>query len=150
MVTILSWPQCVKEKSALVLVMAWCRQAPSHYLSQCWPRFMTPYGVTSHQVTMSWVLSCICMGPELGHHWVNPHFGWSSCQAKWHSYITNFFISATYGIYVCQHLLTSKKCTYVPLSPGNIFLGRSVLTYGWRHFQMHLHENKIFAVWLKM
>ena len=21
--------------------MAWCRQAPNHYLSQCWPRFMT-------------------------------------------------------------------------------------------------------------
>ena len=26
------------DKSTLVQVMAWCRQAPSHYLSQCWPR----------------------------------------------------------------------------------------------------------------
>ena len=26
------------EKSTLVQVMAWCRQAPSDYLSQCWPR----------------------------------------------------------------------------------------------------------------
>ena len=25
------------DKSALVQVMAWCRQATSHYLSQCWP-----------------------------------------------------------------------------------------------------------------
>ena len=25
-------------KSALVQVMAWCHQATSHYLSQCWPR----------------------------------------------------------------------------------------------------------------
>ena len=25
-------------------VMAWCRQATSHYLSQCWPRSMSPYG----------------------------------------------------------------------------------------------------------
>ena len=25
--------------------MAWCRQATSHYLSQCWPRSMSPYGV---------------------------------------------------------------------------------------------------------
>ena len=32
-------------KSTLVQVMAWCRQAPSHYLSQCWPRFLSPYGV---------------------------------------------------------------------------------------------------------
>ena len=33
-------------KSTLVQIMAWCRQATSHYLSQCWPRFMSPYGVT--------------------------------------------------------------------------------------------------------
>ena len=32
-------------KSTLVLVMDWCRQATSHYLSQCCPRFMWPYGV---------------------------------------------------------------------------------------------------------
>ena len=33
-------------KSALVQVMAWCRQATNHYLSQCWPRSLSPYGVT--------------------------------------------------------------------------------------------------------
>ena len=33
-------------KSTLVQVMAWCRQATSHYLSQCWPSFLSPYGVT--------------------------------------------------------------------------------------------------------
>ena len=32
------------DKSTLVQVMAWCRQATSHYLSQCWPRSMSPYG----------------------------------------------------------------------------------------------------------
>ena len=36
-------------KSTLVQVMAWCRQATSHCLSQCWPRFMSPYGVTRPQ-----------------------------------------------------------------------------------------------------
>ena len=36
-------------KSTLVQVMAWCRQATSHYLSQCWRRFMSPYGVTRSQ-----------------------------------------------------------------------------------------------------
>ena len=35
------------DKSALVQVMAWCRQATSHYLSQCWPWSLSPYGVTS-------------------------------------------------------------------------------------------------------
>ena len=33
--------------STMVQVMAWCHQATSHYLSQCWPRSMLPYGVTS-------------------------------------------------------------------------------------------------------
>ena len=37
------------DKSALVQVMACCNQATSHYLSQCWPRFMMPYGVTRPQ-----------------------------------------------------------------------------------------------------
>ena len=37
------------DKSTLVQVMAWCRQATSHYLSQCWPRSMTPCGITRPQ-----------------------------------------------------------------------------------------------------
>ena len=37
------------DPSTLVEVMAWCRQATSHYLSQCWPRFMSLYGVTRPQ-----------------------------------------------------------------------------------------------------
>ena len=34
------------DKSTLVQVMVWCRQATSHYLSQLWPRSMSPNGVT--------------------------------------------------------------------------------------------------------
>ena len=37
------------DKSTLVQVMAWCRQATSHYLSQCWPRSMSPNDVTRPQ-----------------------------------------------------------------------------------------------------
>ena len=37
------------DKSTLVQVMAWCRQATSHYLSQCWPRSVSPYGITRPQ-----------------------------------------------------------------------------------------------------
>ena len=29
--------------------MAWCRQATCHYLSQCWPRSVLPYGITRPQ-----------------------------------------------------------------------------------------------------
>ena len=35
--------------STLIQVMAWGCQAPSHYLSQCWPRALPPYGVTRPQ-----------------------------------------------------------------------------------------------------
>ena len=33
----------IDDKSTLFQVMAWCRQATSHYLSQCWPSSMSPY-----------------------------------------------------------------------------------------------------------
>ena len=39
----------INGKSTLVQVMAWCHQATSHYLSQCWPRSLSPYGVTRRQ-----------------------------------------------------------------------------------------------------
>ena len=43
----LMWmPQNSIDKSTLVQVMAWCHQAPSHYLSQCWPRSVWLYGIT--------------------------------------------------------------------------------------------------------
>ena len=48
-------------KSTLVQVMAWCHQVTSHYLSQCWPRSLLPYGVTRPQ----WVKSIIMSGMKL-------------------------------------------------------------------------------------
>ena len=36
-------------KSPLLRVMAWCRQATGHYLKQCWPRSVSPYGITRPQ-----------------------------------------------------------------------------------------------------
>ena len=39
--------------------MAWCRQATSHYLSQCGPRSLSPYDVTRPQWVKSW--SCCPM-----------------------------------------------------------------------------------------
>ena len=37
------------DESTLVQVMAWCHQATSHYLNQCWPSSMLPYEVTEPQ-----------------------------------------------------------------------------------------------------
>ena len=38
-------PNLTDGKSTLVQVFAWCPQAASHYLSQCWPRSLSPHGV---------------------------------------------------------------------------------------------------------
>ena len=51
------------DQSTLVQVMAWCRQATSHYLSQCWPRSMSPNGITRPQ----WVNKC-CKTKALSIH----------------------------------------------------------------------------------
>ena len=40
---------CTHDMYTLVLVMAWCHQATSHYLNQCWPTFTPPYAFTSPQ-----------------------------------------------------------------------------------------------------
>ena len=45
------------DTSTLVQVMAWCRQATSHYPSQCWPSSMSPYGVTRPQRVKPFIFS---------------------------------------------------------------------------------------------
>ena len=58
-------------QSTLVWVMAWCHQATSHCLGQCWPRSLSPYGVTRPQ----WVKSSHCYSFE---NWapVDEIYGW--------------------------------------------------------------------------
>ena len=54
----------IDDKSALVWVMACCHQATNNYLSQCWPKSMSPYGITKPQwvkVNMKQYIKC-CLG----------------------------------------------------------------------------------------
>ena len=45
----------------LVQIMAWCRQATSHYLSQCRPRSLSPYDVTRpQQVVRNLISTAYC------------------------------------------------------------------------------------------
>ena len=46
---VLNFPDNFTDWWLRVQIMAWCRQAASHYLSQCWPRSLSPYGVTIPQ-----------------------------------------------------------------------------------------------------
>ena len=59
-------------KSTLVQVLAWSHQASNHYLSQYWPRSMSPYGITRkyatilvyvHQHKFIWT-GCLCTMAE--------------------------------------------------------------------------------------
>ena len=80
-------------KSTLVQVMAWCRQATSHYLSQCWPRSVSPYGIIRPQwvntdlITWSWMLSSdntiYLTQPLMSNNWLddNHKFTWPICES---------------------------------------------------------------------
>ena len=54
----------VIDKTALVQVMAWCRQAASHYLNECWHRFMMPNDITGLQ----WVKKLTSYHPLLNQY----------------------------------------------------------------------------------
>ena len=42
-------PLDLTDKSTVVEIISWCRQVPSHYLSQCSPSSISPCGVTRPQ-----------------------------------------------------------------------------------------------------
>ena len=52
------WPTWLMytHQSALVQVLAWCRQAPSHYLKQCWPIHIMTYRIFRQEwaMVMTW------------------------------------------------------------------------------------------------
>ena len=89
------------DKSTLVQVMAWCRQATSHYLSQCWPSSMSPYGVTRPQWVnykyQTSILSDLTEGPPMppthlaltkGQCQIEQKFSWFTNQKR----ISNYFL----------------------------------------------------------
>ena len=77
-----------RNKASLLQVMAWCLMAPGHYLNQCWPSSMTPYGITKpkwvdslwpsdtiwHHIswsTLAQVIVCWLMAPS---HYLNQYW----------------------------------------------------------------------------
>ena len=64
------------DKSTLIKVMAWCCQATSHYLSQCWLSSLSPYGVARPQWVSIWFVTIWMkqngvMASDLSCVWVN-------------------------------------------------------------------------------
>ena len=52
------WTSLSDEKWTFIQVMAWCHQATSHYLSQCWPRSVLPNAITRPQRVKSRSMVC--------------------------------------------------------------------------------------------
>ena len=84
------------DKSTLVQVMAWCRQATSHYLSQCWPSSMSSYGVTRPQrvqaiSSVPLFFQLFCFVKILFIYWISPSYltGVPAAQLWWHQWNTS-------------------------------------------------------------
>ena len=90
---VLRWmPQgLIDGKSTLVQVMAWCRLATSHYLSQCWPRSLSP---TRHMASLGHkeLTHCGLVTPhgitDLGHHWLRK---WLGAEQETNHYLNKWF-----------------------------------------------------------
>ena len=83
--------------------MAWCHQATSHYLSQCWPRSLSPYGVTRPQ----WVNSVMWEYSNLFTKSVKHSLEWDGIKPCW------FPWSLTYILACCLfgNTFTSARTT---------------------------------------
>ena len=74
----------VSEKSLLVQVMAWCHQATSYYLNQCW--MWTWYRADSRFARSQWETALLCNNVSLAErkHWITPVVPlsetWMFCQ----------------------------------------------------------------------
>ena len=54
------------DKSTMVQVMAWCRQATIHYLSQCWLSSLSLYGVIRPQWVNTMTADALAPGMARG------------------------------------------------------------------------------------
>ena len=105
------------DQSTLVQVMAWCRQATGHYLSQCWPKSLSPYDITRPQ----WVIPFIILGIKgdwkITHYIVKPAV----------LYIFKPMAASSIIIHACL----VKNCSVKLISNDHPLMWRDI------HFQAH-------------
>ena len=92
--------------------MVWCHQATSHYLSQCWPRSMLPYGVTKPQ----WVKASQHIRVKVRSHCVRVRISFSirfSFRVRRTVYTESEFLSV-FDLISCPQLpRQTSKCDFV-------------------------------------
>ena len=118
------------DKSTLVQVMAWCHQATSHYLNQCWPRSLPPYGTTGPQwVDITSLLHCM-------------HLIYFSPYQHLRTFHQN-------GLYVDIFFISSIH--YYHIVHANCFQNLSIIHYILKLFIWNFHEfslDKVLAKFL--
>ena len=148
--TALRWMSLyLTDKSTLVQVMAWCRQAASHYRSQCWSRPSSPYGVTRPQWVKAWSRHSICdwygctiyaCSTEL--HECLPqrskHIPWVSYSMFWSHESENGGLDLTVS-YLPVELFWDPRGT-----------SHSMPTSGWHYWQLQAFNKKLLAECLVM
>ena len=138
------------DKSTLVQVMAWCRQAPSHYLNQCWPRSLSSYGVTRPQwVKLDWpdlVISGSLNGMVIHVRFVSEPTVYNEIAYLWSiNDIRSNHCKTTLGPIICVlcHIFHNPMSSWwysgVPFLYGPTFIKNCVLYYS---------ENVI--AWIKL
>ena len=89
----------IDDRSKFVQVVAWCRQATSHCLNQCWSRYMAPYGVTKPQ----WVDGNMCEYSLIHERkYMNENFP----RKKENLYLIH---ALGYEIYILTHVILIKR-----------------------------------------
>ena len=117
--------------SQQVQVMARCRQRSSHYLSRCWPRSVSTYGITRPQ-WVNWFLMS----------WVNRLGVWCSINLVWKSYYTCFR-----DMYLCVALVYRLMFRWTSVYPG-WFDGTKWSKVWYHHMFYHifLMSSQIFDI----
>ena len=96
--------------------MAWCRQATSHYLSQCWPSFLSPYGVDP-----VFCRHTASLGPNKQRVLMHGHQGWNVRHGLCHIYMIYVYIWVVYSfcLFCCLFIIVTTQfvALYKPCKP---------------------------------
>ena len=91
----------------MVQIMAWSHQATSHYLSQCWPRSTSAYGIT--RLPWVYVSSHVSLKPKQTPRWCRKGSHRTSSSWQFHQTSDGQWAFTTLLIYLGFH----KWCLWI-------------------------------------
>ena len=103
------------DKSTLVQVMAWCRQATSHYLSQCWPISLCRHMPSLGPNELTYRGHCIILVKLGQYHFLisqghpQQHIIWKTCFFYSRKYMTNMYHLNVKKWYIYKYILCLFK-----------------------------------------